>query len=147
MKGYITLYSRGSGNDRRMLTSTLDSIRNYIEQQTDSYTSENILAVSYIGQRESVGVGIINPSLLSRPNGNGKRRVLIGTSESAAATVDSSRESGGHVDSDSNVCLAMMAAFFVAAAAAASVLTVVNRRQRSSGREKNGSKSREVPVL
>ncbi|KAL3785633.1 hypothetical protein ACHAWO_005977 [Cyclotella atomus] len=147
MKGYITLYSRGSGNNRRMLTSTLDSIRNYIEQQTESYTSENILAVSYIGQRESVGVGIINPSLLSRPNGNGKRRVLIGTSESAAATVDSSRESGGHVDSDSNVCLAMMAAFFVAAAAAASVLTVVNRRQRSSGREKNGSKSREVPVL
>lgn len=93
-----------------------------------------------------MGVGIINPSLLSRPNGNGKRRVLIGTSESAAATVDSSRESGGHVDSDSNVCLAMMGAFFVAAATSV-VLTVVKRRQRSSGREKNGSKSREVPVL
>lgn len=93
-----------------------------------------------------MGVGIINPSLLSRPNGNGKRRVLIGTSEGATATVDSSRESGGHVDSDSNVCLAMMGAFFVAAATSV-VLTVVKRRQRSSGREKNGSKSREVPVL
>lgn len=66
MKGYLTLYSR----ERRHLTSTLQSIQNYIESRTSSYLSENILAVSYIGERASVGVGIINPSLLSRPSGN-----------------------------------------------------------------------------
>jgi len=66
MKGYLTLYSR----QRRHLTSTLESIQNYIESRASSYLSENILAVSYIGERESVGVGIINPSLLSRPSGN-----------------------------------------------------------------------------
>jgi hypothetical protein len=66
MKGYLTLYSR----ERRHLTSTLESIQNYIESRASSYLSENILAVSYIGERESVGVGIINPILLSRPSGN-----------------------------------------------------------------------------
>ncbi|KAL3795893.1 hypothetical protein HJC23_002164 [Cyclotella cryptica] len=66
MKGYLTLYAR----ERRRLTSTLESIQNYIESRTSSYLSENILAVSYIGERTSVGVGIINPSLLSRPSGN-----------------------------------------------------------------------------
>ncbi|KAL7477101.1 hypothetical protein ACHAW6_002913 [Cyclotella cf. meneghiniana] len=66
MKGYLTLYSR----ERRHLTSTLESIQNYIESRASLYLSENILAVSYIGERESVGVGIINPLLLSRPSGN-----------------------------------------------------------------------------
>lgn len=69
MKGYLTLYAR----NRRHLTSTLDTIQNFIEKRTSEYLSENVLAVSFIGERESVGVGIINPSLLSRPNYGGRK--------------------------------------------------------------------------
>jgi hypothetical protein len=68
MKGYLTLYSRN-----RRLTSTLETIQSYIEKRSGAYLSENILAVSYIGTRESVGVGIINPELLSRPTDGGRR--------------------------------------------------------------------------
>jgi len=71
MKGYLTLYS----NNRRQLTSTLETIQNYIEKRTSSYLSENILAISYIGERQSVGVGMINPSILSRPMFGGRRKL------------------------------------------------------------------------
>ena len=71
IRGSLTLYSRST---RRQLStsSILTSIQRYIERP-ESYVSENILAVTYIGKRESVGVGIIDPSLLMRPKFGGRR--------------------------------------------------------------------------
>lgn len=94
MKGYLTLYARSR---RRLSTSsTLDSIQSYIEERSSTYLSENILAVSYIGKRESVGVGIINPELLSRPQFGGRRRRSL---------VQRTRD--GDYDGDNYVCGAL----------------------------------------
>eukprot|EP00956_Cyclotella_meneghiniana_P013340 scaffold19197_cov40-Cyclotella_meneghiniana.AAC.2 len=95
IKGYLTLYSTPTANNnnhnRRDLSShpsntntILNTIQTYIEKRTHLYTSETILAVSYIGIRSSVGVGLLNPNLLMRPeerkrssSGGDNRRSLV----------------------------------------------------------------------
>jgi hypothetical protein len=99
----------------------------------DLYISENILAVSYIGQRESVGVGIINPSLLMRPNEHGRRRVLIRENSSVVVVGGDAVESG--VESrygslPAYLLVGCVAAAAAAAAAALAVMTVIKRRQK-----------------
>lgn len=96
MKGYLTLYSR-SGNRRWTHQDTtvdgnttndtpdqsaLAAIEDYMNSAR--YLSDNVLKVSYIGKRDLVPVGIINPAILVRP---GNRKLDL---ESATSNVGSS---------------------------------------------------------
>ncbi len=77
MKGYLTIYAQTS--QRRRLNpeeaeeEALVAIQKYIRSSTD-YLSSDLLAVSYIGTRDVVPVGILNPDLLLRP-GFGNRNL------------------------------------------------------------------------
>lgn len=97
MKGYLTLYSR-SGNrrwthqdttvDRNTTNDTADqSALAAIEDYMNSarYLSDNVLKVSYIGKRDLVPVGIINPAILVRP-GNRKLDLERATSNVGSST-------------------------------------------------------------
>ena len=112
IKGYLTLYSSPTNNHHhhRDLSSArhsiLNTIQTYIEKRTHLYTSETILAVSYVGIRTSVGVGLLNPDLLMRPeerkrssgsSDNNDRRSLISSIEVSRDTMDYMRLGVGGV--------------------------------------------------
>ena len=63
MNGYMTVWSR---TGRRQLNeAALDAIQNYVESSS-SFISDEVLAISYIGTRDVVSVGIMNPDILAR---------------------------------------------------------------------------------